>query len=113
MPVILAARFKNFLLARTATANPPPFAALPSKHTLGSGISYLVRLCTRKFLPPTACEIKKRFPECCLISDVAMGLYSSDGHDGLVREGKIVNDETLPILPYLARAFAERFSDGR
>src|SRR5262245_53734279 len=38
-------------------------------------------------------DIKKRFPECCLISDVAMDPYSSDGHDGLVRDGEIVNDE--------------------
>lgn len=45
-----------------------------------------------------ATAIKQRFPECCLISDVAMDPYSSDGHDGLVHDGKILNDETLPIL---------------
>lgn len=52
-------------------------------------------------------DIKKRFPECCLISDVAMDPYSSDGHDGLVVDGKIVNDETLPILSRMAVAQAE------
>jgi porphobilinogen synthase len=52
-------------------------------------------------------EIKKRFPECCLISDVAMDPYSSDGHDGLVRDGEIVNDETLPILARMSVAQAE------
>ncbi|MEM6318739.1 MAG: porphobilinogen synthase [Bacteroidota bacterium] len=52
-------------------------------------------------------EIKKRFPETCLISDVAMDPYSSDGHDGVVRDGKIVNDETLPILAKMAVAQAE------
>ena len=52
-------------------------------------------------------EIKKRFPECCLISDVAMDPYSSDGHDGLVRNGEIVNDETLPILAQMSLAQAE------
>ena len=51
-------------------------------------------------------EIKKRFPETCLISDVAMDPYSSDGHDGVVRNGKIVNDETLPILAKMAVAQA-------
>lgn len=51
-------------------------------------------------------EIKKRFPECCLISDVAMDPYSSDGHDGLVQHDTILNDETLPILARMAVAQA-------
>jgi porphobilinogen synthase len=55
----------------------------------------------------TAREIKRRFPECCLISDVAMDPYSSDGHDGLVRDGEIVNDDTLPILARMSVAQAE------
>ncbi len=59
------------------------------------------------FYLQTAREIKRRFPECCLISDVAMDPYSSDGHDGLVRDGAIVNDETLPILARMAIAQAE------
>lgn len=58
------------------------------------------------FYLKTAREIKKRFPECCLISDVAMDPYSSDGHDGLVRNGEIVNDDTLPILAQMAVAQA-------
>ena len=52
-------------------------------------------------------ELKKRFPEACLISDVAMDPYSSDGHDGYVEDGKILNDETLPILAKMAVAQAE------
>lgn len=52
-------------------------------------------------------EIKKRFPESCLISDVAMDPYSSDGHDGLVEHGEILNDETLPILARMSVAQAE------
>jgi porphobilinogen synthase len=36
-----------------------------------------------------------------------MDPYSSDGHDGLVIDGKIVNDETLPILSAMALAQAE------
>lgn len=47
-------------------------------------------------------SIKKEFPECCLMTDVAMDPYSSDGHDGLVVDGEIVNDETLPILARMA-----------
>ncbi len=59
------------------------------------------------FYLQTAREIKRRFPECTLISDVAMDPYSSDGHDGLVRQGEIVNDDTLPILARMAVAQAQ------
>ena len=54
------------------------------------------------FYLQAAREIKSRFPECCLMSDVAMDPYSSDGHDGLVKDGKILNDETLEILGEMA-----------
>jgi porphobilinogen synthase len=52
-------------------------------------------------------EIKKNFPEICLMSDVAMDPYSSDGHDGLVKNGKILNDETLEILGRMSLAQAD------
>lgn len=51
--------------------------------------------------------IKKKFPEACIMTDVAMDPYSSDGHDGLVRNGEIVNDETLEILAKMAVAQAD------
>ena len=47
-------------------------------------------------------KIKKSFPEVIIMTDVAMDPYSSDGHDGLVRDGKILNDETLEILGKMA-----------
>lgn len=52
-------------------------------------------------------EIKKQFPEVCLMSDVAMDPYSSDGHDGLVKGGKILNDESLEILGRMSLAQAD------
>jgi porphobilinogen synthase len=52
-------------------------------------------------------EIKKKFPEACIMTDVAMDPYSPDGHDGLLKDGKIVNDETLQILGKMALAQAE------
>lgn len=51
--------------------------------------------------------IKKEIPEVTLISDVAMDPYSTDGHDGLVIDGEIVNDQTLPILDRMAVAQAQ------
>lgn len=61
----------------------------------------------KNFYLDTARQIKQRFPDCCLISDVAMDPYSSDGHDGLVRDGQIINDETLPILARMSVAQAD------
>ncbi|SKC73768.1 porphobilinogen synthase [Ohtaekwangia koreensis] len=52
-------------------------------------------------------EIKKQFPEACIMTDIAMDPYSSDGHDGLVKDGKILNDETLEILGKMALAQAD------
>lgn len=52
-------------------------------------------------------SIKERFPEASLMSDVAMDPYSSDGHDGLVENGVILNDETLPILQRMSVAQAQ------
>ncbi|MDB4710392.1 porphobilinogen synthase [Flavobacteriales bacterium] len=52
-------------------------------------------------------KIKTEFPSLCLMSDVAMDPYSSDGHDGLVENGKILNDDTLPILSNMSVAQAQ------
>ncbi|MBS1647976.1 MAG: porphobilinogen synthase [Bacteroidetes bacterium] len=56
-------------------------------------------------------EIKKQFPEAVLMTDVAMDPYSSDGHDGLVKNNEIINDETLSILARMAVAQAEAGTD--
>jgi porphobilinogen synthase len=56
-------------------------------------------------------EVKKNFPEVCVITDVAMDPYSSDGHDGLVENGEILNDETLEILGKMALAHAQAGAD--
>ena len=55
--------------------------------------------------------IKKHFPEVALMTDVALDPYSSDGHDGLVRNGEIVNDDSLPLLAAMAVAQARAGAD--
>jgi porphobilinogen synthase len=50
------------------------------------------------FLYKTLRRIREEVPEATLISDVAMDPYSSDGHDGIYKDGKILNDESLEIL---------------
>lgn len=56
-------------------------------------------------------EVKKNFPEACVITDVAMDPYSSDGHDGIVENGEILNDETLEVLGRMALAQARAGAD--
>jgi len=56
-------------------------------------------------------SVKAHFPEAVIMTDVAMDPYSSDGHDGLVGDGRILNDETLPILAKMAIAQAQAGAD--
>lgn len=56
-------------------------------------------------------EIKTKFPEAVIMTDVAMDPYSSDGHDGVVKNGQILNDETLEILARMTLAQAECGAD--
>ena len=42
--------------------------------------------------------IKQAVPGIGLIADVALDEYSSDGQDGLVKDGEILNDETIAVM---------------
>ncbi len=42
--------------------------------------------------------LKKNHPDIGVLCDVALDPYNSDGHDGLVRDGRIANDETVEVL---------------
>ncbi|MBP0113988.1 MULTISPECIES: porphobilinogen synthase [Bradyrhizobium] len=42
--------------------------------------------------------IKKEFPEIGILCDVALDPFTSHGHDGLISDGKILNDETVAVL---------------
>jgi porphobilinogen synthase len=55
--------------------------------------------------------IKTAVPEIGVMLDVALDPYNSDGHDGLVRDGMILNDETLLALEKMALAQAEAGCD--
>lgn len=51
--------------------------------------------------------IKKAVPELLVATDVALDPYSSFGHDGIVKEDKILNDATVAILSKMALSHAE------
>jgi porphobilinogen synthase len=55
--------------------------------------------------------IKKEVPEIGILCDVALDPYTSHGHDGLMRDGVILNDETVAVLVRQALVQAEAGCD--
>ncbi len=56
-------------------------------------------------------RIKAAVPEIAVMTDVALDPYNSHGHDGLVQDGVILNDETVEALVRMALAQAEAGAD--
>ena len=56
-------------------------------------------------------EIKNSFPDICVISDVALDPYSIYGHDGIVKDNRILNDKTNEVLSKMALSHAEAGAD--
>jgi porphobilinogen synthase len=54
---------------------------------------------------------KKAVPEIGIITDVALDPFTSHGHDGILRDGEIVNDETVEMISRAAVAQADAGSD--
>jgi porphobilinogen synthase len=62
----------------------------------------------RGLVPRAVKELKKRFPEMGIITDIALDPYTSHGQDGLVDDaGYVVNDETLAVLEKQALSHAD------
>ncbi|PRY95158.1 porphobilinogen synthase [Hasllibacter halocynthiae] len=55
--------------------------------------------------------IKAAVPEVALMSDVALDPYNVAGHDGLVRDGRVLNDESVEALVRMAVSQAEAGAD--
>src|SRR5215211_14086 len=55
--------------------------------------------------------IKNEFPELGVLCDVALDPFTSHGHDGLIEDGKILNDETVAVLVRQALVQAEAGCD--
>src|SRR6201999_667260 len=56
-------------------------------------------------------EIRREFPDIGILCDVALDPYTSHGHDGLIRDGVILNDETVAVLVQQALVEAEAGCD--
>jgi len=85
-----------------------PFAKIPDEHKDNEG-SYA--LDPQGFYARTIRTIKKSFPDICVMTDVALDPYSIHGHDGIVRDGVIVNDDTNAVLARMAVVHADAGAD--
>jgi porphobilinogen synthase len=57
-------------------------------------------------------ELRSRFPELLLLTDVCLCEYTSHGHCGVVRDGEIVNDESLEVIARTAVSHVEAGADA-
>ncbi|RMH07684.1 MAG: porphobilinogen synthase [Nitrospirae bacterium] len=55
--------------------------------------------------------LKEHLPDLLVITDVCIDEYTSHGHCGIVRDGRILNDETLECLRLMARTHAQAGAD--
>ena len=55
--------------------------------------------------------IKNTVPEICVMTDVALDPYSIYGHDGIVKDNEIVNDETVSVLSAMSVSHAQAGAD--
>ncbi len=62
-------------------------------------------------VPRAVRAIKKEFPDLVVFTDIALDPFSSEGHDGLVKDGEVLNDETLAVLSEMAVVHAEAGAD--
>ena len=62
-------------------------------------------------IPRVVRALKKEFPDLGVMTDVALDPYNANGHDGIVRDGVILNDETVEALVRMALVQAEAGAD--
>ncbi len=55
--------------------------------------------------------MKERYPSIVIIADVCLCEYTSHGHCGVIKDGCILNDETLPLLGKMATVLASAGAD--
>lgn len=80
---------------------------IPGKKDLKGTQAYAVNGIVQKAVK----AIKKNFPDFLVITDVCLCAFTSHGHCGVVEDGKIDNDKTLPLLAKIAVSHAEAGCD--
>jgi porphobilinogen synthase len=85
---------------------PFPFVEKSLRDPTGSNALMSANLMGR-----TVRAIKAAVPDIGIITDVALDPYTSHGHDGLLENGRILNDETVKILVEMACVLADAGAD--
>ena len=93
---VVAAGFRGFLL----------FGVAAHKDAVGSGA-----YAKNGIVPKAIRAIRRRYPDLVVIADVCLCEYTSHGHCGLVKDGVVLNDETLPLLAKASVAYAQAGAD--
>jgi porphobilinogen synthase len=66
----------------------------------------------KSLVPRAVAELKRRFPDLGVITDVALDPYTDHGHDGLIdARGYVLNDETVAVLAQQATVHAQAGAD--
>lgn len=66
---------------------------------------------SKGLMQETIRTLKKEFPDLVVMTDVALDPYSSYGHDGVVRNNEILNDESVDLLAKMAVSHADAGAD--
>ena len=84
-----------------------PVVAPNKKDTLGTEA-----VNPKGIIPEAIKLIKKHFPECVVMPDIALDPYTSHGHDGVINDkGEVLNDESINILAKQSVLLAEAGAD--
>jgi porphobilinogen synthase len=87
------------------------FALFPALNEISKNKQATESINSEGFQAQVIRKIKQKFPEIVLITDVALDPFSSDGHDGFVENGEIVNDQTVHRLAEMALLQAQCGAD--
>jgi porphobilinogen synthase len=83
------------------------FFGIPSKKNSTATEAFSASGCIQKAIR----SIKREFPEFLIISDVCLCAYTDHGHCGIIKNNKIDNDATLPLLSKTALSHAQAGAD--
>jgi porphobilinogen synthase len=90
----------------------PAIALFPVIETGLKNLTASEALNPNGLVPRVVSELKKRFPELGIITDVALDPYTSHGQDGLIDgQGYVLNDETVEVLAQQALVHAQAGAD--
>ncbi len=90
----------------------PAIAIFPVIEAGGKDLTAAEAINPAGLVPRVVSELKKRFPELGVVTDIALDPYTSHGQDGLLdASGYVLNDETLAVLAKQALIHAQAGAD--